>query len=62
MNCRKCGGRVFVDRLYPQDKRIELACLICGKRWFLHKREGKVFTKWLDAKEKQRRRASATST
>lgn len=45
-----CNGRVFVDRLYPMDKRIELYCLKCGHRWFI-KRDGRGFSNWLARRE-----------
>lgn len=45
-----CNGRVFVDRLYPIDKRIELYCLTCGTRWFV-KRDGTAFVTWLYKRE-----------
>jgi len=35
MTCRKCGGRVYLDRAFCSETNIELACLICGKRWML---------------------------
>lgn len=70
MNCRRCRslcqtqdgkmewryGRVFVDRLYPQDKRIELACLQCGHRWFIKNNYGNAFSRWLIDIESQHRR------
>lgn len=52
LNHRRCGGPVFVDRLYPQDKRVELFCLICGTRWFLPRHKGNAFTEWLSTREK----------
>lgn len=49
-------GRVMVDRLYPQDKRVELYCLRCGKRWFVKNNEGNSFSVWLRRIESQHRR------
>lgn len=50
MKCIKCGGRVFVDRVFSQKLHIELFCILCGKRWMIHK-ENSRFGKWLDIKE-----------
>lgn len=46
MNCMKCGGRVFVDRVYSEKKHVELFCIICGNRWMLDKTKSKVAA-WL---------------
>ena len=43
--CKKCTGRVFVDRVYSQNLRVELFCVICGKRWMV-RRENR-FASWL---------------
>lgn len=46
MFCKKCNGRVFVDRMFTgkskkskdsEGNNIELACIMCGKRWTLSK-------------------------
>ena len=34
--CKKCNGRVFVDRMYSAENHIEVFCIICGKRKFYH--------------------------
>lgn len=31
--CRKCDGRVLLDRALCKDGDIELFCIRCGKRW-----------------------------
>jgi hypothetical protein len=49
MNCKKCKGRVFVDRVYSQNLRIELFCILCGKRWMV-KRDNR-FGAWLSKRE-----------
>lgn len=46
MNCKKCGGRVFVDRIFSERKHVELFCIGCGKRWMLDK-EKSGFAAWL---------------
>jgi len=50
MNCKKCGGRVFVDRVFSQKLHIELFCLMCGKRWMLNK-DRNTLGRWLEQKE-----------
>lgn len=50
MNCNKCKGRVFVDRVYSEKKHVELACVMCGKRWMLDK-ESNPFARWLLSQE-----------
>ena len=49
LNCKKCAGRVFVDRVYSQDLRVELFCILCGKRWMI--RIENRFAKWVAKKE-----------
>lgn len=50
MSCKKCNGRVFVDRVFSQNIRIELFCIMCGKRWMI-KKDSSDFAKWLARKE-----------
>lgn len=52
MTCRRCNGRVCIDRVYSQKLRIELSCLTCGKRWFV-KKDGNAFGEWLNKIEKR---------
>jgi hypothetical protein len=35
--CKKCHGRIFVDRIFSERSHVELFCVICGKRWLLDK-------------------------
>lgn len=35
--CRKCNGRVFIDRVHSNNGDIDLFCIKCGMRWMLHK-------------------------
>lgn len=46
MTCRKCKGRVCVDRIFSEKKHVELFCMRCGMRWMLDK-EKNVFAAWL---------------
>lgn len=33
--CSKCGGKVFVDLTYTENRNYETSCLRCGKRDFV---------------------------
>ena len=50
INCKKCGGRVFIDRVFSQKLHMELFCIMCGKRWMVNK-ETSALGKWLERKE-----------
>lgn len=52
LTCKKCNGRVFIDRVFSQKLRIELFCGMCGKRWFVRK-DGNIFGVWLNRKEQE---------
>jgi NAD-dependent SIR2 family protein deacetylase len=51
MTCKKCNGRIYIDRVFSQKLRIEIYCLSCGKRWFV-KKDGNAFGEWLNKIEK----------
>lgn len=55
MKCKKCGGRVFVDRVFSQKLHIELYCLMCGKRWMISK-ETSAFGRWIDQRETEHKK------
>lgn len=50
MNCKKCEGRVFLDRTYSEKQHIELFCIMCGARWMLDKNKNR-FAAWLTKME-----------
>ena len=50
MHCKRCGGRVFVDRVFSQKLHIELFCILCGRRWMISKYMN-AFGKWLDDRD-----------
>ena len=52
MNCRRCTGRVFLDRTFSDNKNYELYCILCGDRQFVSK--DTELGKWLDKKERER--------
>lgn len=37
MLCRRCNGRVFLDRTFSDNKNYELFCMLCGDRRFISK-------------------------
>jgi hypothetical protein len=55
--CKKCSGRVFVDRVYSDSSRVELFCVKCGVRWMLDSRKSK-FAAWVLKREKEHALAS----
>ena len=48
MHCKRCGGRVFIDRVFSQKLHMELFCIMCGRRWMISKYMNK-FGLWLEA-------------
>lgn len=60
MNCKKCSGRVFVDRAFSEKKHIELFCISCGCRWMLDKEKNR-FGAWLMKLEQGLRDAVAVT-
>lgn len=58
MNCEKCKGRVFVDRIFSEKKHVELFCMLCGRRWMLDKEKNR-FAKWLLERENEHANAVA---
>lgn len=59
MKCRKCNGRVFLDRIFTENKNFETSCLLCGDRRFIDK--GSEFGQWLTKMESLRLRAGSLS-
>jgi hypothetical protein len=53
LNCPKCSGRVFIDRGQSSFGDIELFCLVCGRRWELHRshQSAKIFTRLEKSRE-----------
>jgi 5-methylcytosine-specific restriction endonuclease McrA len=55
LNCKKCEGRVFVDRVHSAYDHLEIFCINCGERKMFH--PPSRFDKdiqWLDKIEKSR--------
>lgn len=55
MKCKVCGGRLFLDRVFSDNKNFETVCLHCGDRKFISKES--VLGKWLTKIEEQNQRA-----
>lgn len=60
MNCRKCKGRMFVDRIFSEKAHIEIFCVMCGVRKMLDK-EKSVFAAWLMKRETEHSLAVSVS-
>ena len=52
MTCQRCGGRVFIDRVFSQKLHMELFCIMCGRRWMLNK-ETNALAKWLEKRDQE---------
>jgi len=52
MKCVKCTGRVFLDRVFSDNKNYETYCIICGDRKFIGKET--TLGQWLTKKEQAR--------
>ena len=61
MKCKRCNGRVFVDRVYSQNLRVELFCIMCGKRWMI-KKDTNRFALWVAKQEAKVQHAYGIST
>lgn len=53
--CRKCSGRIFIDRVHSNNGDIDLFCIKCGSRWMLHKSNPAAYL--FNKLEKMRERA-----
>jgi hypothetical protein len=50
MHCKKCGGRMFVDRTFSDNNRLEVYCSLCGKRVYASRFDN-AFGAWITKKE-----------
>jgi hypothetical protein len=58
--CKKCNGKVFVDRQYTSIQHIETYCIGCGLRKFFHPPKESEEGRWLLAKETLRAKNTIT--
>lgn len=61
MFCRKCNGRVFIDRQFSSIDHMETFCIMCGARKFFHPPSESAEGLWLLEKEKLRAKNIITS-
>lgn len=61
MFCKKCNGRVFVDRVFSQKLHVELFCIMCGKRWMINK-DTNALGRWLEQKDIEIEKSLAISS
>jgi RNase P subunit RPR2 len=54
MTCKRCEGKMFVDRIHSNIDHLETYCVKCGNRKFYHPPSESVEGKWLLQKEKFR--------
>ena len=61
MICKKCGGLVFIDRVFSQKLHMEMFCIMCGKRWMINK-DTSPLGKWLEKLEKAKEKSLSISS
>jgi len=61
LKCKRCKGKLFIDRVFTSESHIETFCIICGNRKFYHNftQEDKE-AQWLLAAEKKRAATTAS--
>ncbi len=52
MICKRCNGRMFVDRQFSSVDHLEIFCILCGSRAFFHPPAQTGEGRWLLEKEK----------
>jgi len=58
--CKKCKGRVLLDRQYSSLMHMETYCISCGLRSFFHPPRESEQGRWLLAKELSRAKLTIT--
>ena len=59
--CKKCSGRLFVDRQYTSAQHLETYCIRCGTINFFHPPQQSGEGRWLLARESLRAKLTITS-
>jgi hypothetical protein len=59
--CKRCKGRMFVDRQYSAIGHIETFCMLCGAREFFHPPSESEQGRWILQKERSRANSTITS-
>lgn len=55
MQCKRCNGRMFIDRVFSENRNYEMFCILCGARLFIHKNS--ELGKWIHRLETARENA-----
>jgi 5-methylcytosine-specific restriction endonuclease McrA len=61
MLCKKCNGRMFIDRQYSSVDHLETFCIACGSRKFFHPPAQTGEGRWLLEKEKLLAKSTITT-
>jgi hypothetical protein len=61
ISCKKCKGRMFVDRQYSSINHVEIYCVMCGFRKFFHPPEETREGAWILQSEKSKAIHTITS-
>ena len=61
LKCKKCRGRMFLDRQYSTIGHLETYCMACGSRNFYNPPESYAEGSWLLKKEVSRAKATMSS-
>lgn len=60
ISCKKCNGRMLIDRQYNNVDHLETFCISCGMRIFFHPPTESEEGRWLLAKELFRAKSTIT--
>ena len=56
LSCKKCKGKVFVDRVHSSHDHLEIFCINCGFRKMFHPpSKFGMSIQWLEKVEKARK-------
>lgn len=61
IKCKKCKGRMFVDRQYSSIDHLEIFCILCGSRRFYRPPADSEEGRWLLIREKLRAKTTIAS-
>ena len=61
IHCRRCKGRMFIDRQYSSQIHLETSCIKCGHRQFFHPPSESKEGRWLLDQENLRAKATIVS-
>jgi hypothetical protein len=58
IKCKKCNGRMFIDRQYTEINNLEIYCIKCGERKFFHPPNNSQEGRWLLKREQLRAKST----